>query len=62
MTERPYEITRSEGLAHVRRRDTGQCVGCVELGLFEILRMEIRAELLAEVLEAAGRSVVGRKA
>ena len=25
-------------LVHVRRRDAGECVGCIEVGLFEIVR------------------------
>jgi hypothetical protein len=35
-------------LVHVRRRDNGECVGCIEVGLFEI----VRALLLAEQAEA----------
>ncbi|MHB8685018.1 MAG: hypothetical protein ACYC9X_11920 [Dehalococcoidia bacterium] len=31
-------------LVHVRRRDTGACIGCIETGLFEV----VRAALLAE--------------
>ena len=25
-------------LVHIRRRDDGECVGCIEAGLFEIIR------------------------
>jgi hypothetical protein len=31
-------------LVHVRRRDTGECVGCIEAGLFEIVRSVLAAE------------------
>ena len=31
-------------LVHVRRRDDGECVGCIENGLFEIIRGLIVAE------------------
>ncbi len=31
-------------LVHVRRRDDGECVGCIEAGLFEIVRSIIVAE------------------
>jgi hypothetical protein len=31
-------------LVHVRRRDNGECVGCIEAGLFEIVRLAILAE------------------
>ncbi len=32
-------------LVHVRRRDDGACVGCVEAGLFEIIRALIVEEM-----------------
>ena len=31
-------------LVHVRRRDDGECIGCIEAGLFEIVRSIIVAE------------------
>jgi hypothetical protein len=31
-------------LVHVRRRDDGECVGCIEVGLYEIVRSLILAE------------------
>jgi hypothetical protein len=31
-------------LVHVRRRDDGECVGCIEVGLYEVLRGLILAE------------------
>jgi hypothetical protein len=31
-------------LVHVRRQDDGECVGCIELGLYEIVRNLILAE------------------
>jgi hypothetical protein len=31
-------------LVHVRRRQTGECVGCIEAGLFEVVRQLVFAE------------------
>ena len=31
-------------VVHVRRRDDGECIGCIEVGLFEIVRSIIVAE------------------
>ena len=31
-------------LVHVRRRDDGECVGCIEVGLYEIVRSAILAD------------------
>jgi hypothetical protein len=28
-------------VVHVRRRDDGECIGCIEAGLFEVLRAVI---------------------
>jgi len=36
---------------HVRRRDTGECVGCIEAGLFAIVRALIEEEVAASVGE-----------
>ncbi|MHB8674667.1 MAG: hypothetical protein ACYDAK_13450 [Candidatus Limnocylindrales bacterium] len=36
-------------LVHVRRRDDGACVGCIEAGLYEITRT-----LIAEDVQTAG--------
>jgi hypothetical protein len=41
-------------LAHVRRRDDGECVGCIEVGLFEIVRMMIVAEIRRDEAIAEG--------
>ena len=42
----PFVIVRDPrgSLVHVRRRDDGGCVGCVEVGLYEIVRSLILAE------------------
>ena len=42
----PFVIVRDArgSLIHVRRRDNGACVGCIEVGLFEIVRSLILAE------------------
>jgi hypothetical protein len=36
---------------HVRRNDTGECVGCVEAGLFAIVRLVIEEEIAASARE-----------
>lgn len=41
-------------LVHVRHRETGECLGCIEVGLFELLRSLILAE--SAVYTAAPRS------
>ena len=47
----PFVIVRDArgSLVHVRRRDDGECIGCIEAGLFEIVRAIVREE-------AAGRN------
>jgi hypothetical protein len=54
-------------LVHVRSRQTGECLGCIEVGLFEILRDLILAEASAEQrqeaqIERPARSSPGVKA
>jgi hypothetical protein len=41
-------------LVHVRRRDDGECVGCIEVGLYEIVRSLVREELAREAATAGG--------
>lgn len=36
---------------HVRRRDDGHCVGCIEVGLFAIVRAVIEEEIAASAGE-----------
>jgi hypothetical protein len=36
---------------HVRRRDTGDCIGCIEAGLFAIVRALIEEEVAASARE-----------
>lgn len=48
---------------HVRRKDTGECVGCIEAGLFAIVRAMIEEELTASAgegipAEAAREAIV----
>jgi hypothetical protein len=31
-------------LVHVRRRDDGECIGCIEAGLFEVVRALVLEE------------------
>ena len=42
----PFVIVRDArgSLVHVRRRDDGECVGCSEVGLYELVRAAILAE------------------
>ena len=42
----PFVIVRDYrgSLVHVRRRDDGECVGCIEVGLYEIVRSLVFAE------------------
>jgi hypothetical protein len=47
-------------LVHVRRQDDGECVGCVEVGLYEIVRSVVREELLREAATAGGDRREGR--
>ncbi len=46
MPEPSFVIVRDArgSLVHVRRRDNGECVGCIEAGLYEIVRALILAE------------------
>jgi hypothetical protein len=46
---------------HVVRRDTGECIGCVESGLFEIVRAVIEEELTTSAKEGIPAETV-RKA
>jgi hypothetical protein len=41
-------------LVHVRRRDDGECVGCIEGGLFEIVRGLITDEMRAASVTRRG--------
>jgi hypothetical protein len=49
----PFVITKDPRGAqvHVRRRDTGECIGCIEAGLFAIVRAVVEEEMAASVLE-----------
>jgi hypothetical protein len=38
---------------HVRRADTGECVGCIEAGLYEI----VRALIVEEATTSAGEGI-----
>lgn len=42
----PFEIERDTrgSLVHVRKRDSGECVGCIEVGLYEIVRSIVEQE------------------
>ena len=38
-------------LVHVRRKDDRQCLGCIEVGLYEIVRSLILAETTKAIAE-----------
>ena len=46
MPELAFEIARDPrgSLVHVRSRQSGACLGCIEVGLYEVVRMLILAE------------------
>ena len=52
----PFVIVRDArgSLVHVRRRDGGGCVGCIEVGLYEVLRALIAEEIRSEQAVAVG--------
>jgi hypothetical protein len=56
----PFAIVRDgrDALVHVRDVRTGACLGCIEVGLFEMVRMLIRAE--AETPARSERQEAGR--
>ncbi len=63
----PFVITKDARGAqmHVRRRDDGACVGCIEVGLFAIVRAVIEEQLVASVggstpTEVAREAIVAR--
>jgi len=49
---------------HVRRRDTRECLGCIEAGLYEIVRAVIEEELasagMPSLAEAVEELIVSR--
>lgn len=47
----PFVIVRDNrgSLVHVRRKDDGECVGCIEVGLFEIVRSIVLAERVSRI-------------
>ena len=53
-----YRIVRDGrgSLVHVRTND-GECIGCIEAGLYEAVRMVLREEFAASVGEAAAQIV-----
>jgi hypothetical protein len=50
MPEPVFVIVRDArgSLVHVRRRDDGACFGCIEVGLFEIVRALVIDEVRSE--------------
>ena len=45
MPEIAFVVADGRGaLVHVRRKDNGECVGCIEKGLFETVRLLILSE------------------
>jgi hypothetical protein len=56
MLEPVFVIVRDArgSVVHVRRRDDGECIGCIEVGLYEIVRMLV----LAETRETTAAAIV----
>jgi hypothetical protein len=52
--QQPFVIGRDArgALVHVRRKDTGECVGCIEAGLYEVVGGVIEEEVTASAGEA----------
>ena len=52
----PFVIERDArgSLVHVRRRDDGECVGCIEVGLYEIVRMVLGEEAATAGVKGQG--------
>jgi hypothetical protein len=49
--ETAFELVRDPrgSLVHVRRRDDGECVGCIEAGLFEVVKSLVLVERADQV-------------
>lgn len=49
----PFEIVRDGrgSLIHVRRKDDSECIGCIEVGLFEVVRLIVLHEKAALAVE-----------
>ena len=45
-------------LVHVRRRDDGECVGCIETGLYEIVRLLVLEEAATAATGGTGAAAV----
>ncbi len=56
-----FVIVRDDrgSLVHVRRRDNGECIGCIEAGLFEVVRGLILAEAKKTTVAAPGSEIRG---
>ena len=41
-----FELVRDArgSLVHVRRKDDGECIGCIEVGLFEVVKALVLEE------------------
>ena len=51
MPELAFEIARDPrgSLVHVRNRQSGECLGCIEVGLYEVVRLLLKTdEAIAE--------------
>jgi hypothetical protein len=51
VAETAFELVRDPrgSLVHVRRRDNGECIGCIEAGLFEVVKSLVLVERADQV-------------
>ena len=56
----PFVIARDArgALVHVRRRDTGECLGCIEVGLYEVVKAMIEEGITASAAEGTPAEAV----
>ncbi len=56
MPEQVFELVRDArgSQVHVRRPDDGECTGCIEVGLYEIVRALVLAEASLREAERIG--------
>lgn len=59
-----FEIVRDArgSLVHVRRRDGGECIGCIEVGLYEVVRLIVLHERAALAVEGTPANAATREA
>jgi hypothetical protein len=48
-------------LVHIRRKDDGECVGCIEAGLYEIVRLLVLEAAASAAGEGSTTAAAGRR-